>query len=81
MTIVRAYRLPSLVLLVTGVIALQIGFFFIWVLAPLVVIGGFYIVYLALRDTTLNGLGRARRGMLREEAGARRRELHPDESP
>lgn len=80
MATIRSYRLFSLALLVIGVLALFLGFFFLWALAPVVVIGIFYLVFVAAeeRRQLKNGAvsRRAqRRRRLSDEAVARERDL------
>lgn len=77
---IRSYRLISLSLLIFGVLALFLGLFFLWVLAPVVVIGIFYLVFVALeeRRAAKNGaltLRTQRRSRLSSEALARVRDL------
>ncbi|HEY8705095.1 MAG TPA: hypothetical protein VIL98_10090 [Gaiellaceae bacterium] len=50
MSIVRRYRLAALSVLVLLVLTVFLGFFFLFVLAPVVVIGLFYIVYLVAEE-------------------------------
>ena len=45
MTRVTNYRLLSLLGIVLGTIALFLGFFFVWVIAPVVAIAAFYLVF------------------------------------
>jgi hypothetical protein len=82
---IRSYRLISLSLLIAGVLALFLGFFFLWVLAPVVVIGLFYLVFVSLeeRRAAKNGaLTRRtqRRLRLSSEALARMRDLRRSDS-
>ncbi len=77
MGIVRRYRLVSLSLLVVSMLALFLGFFFVFVLAPVVVIGLFYVVYLAAEErlsylSSFRDAIRLRRLTLAREAEARR---------
>jgi predicted DNA repair protein MutK len=80
MPTIRQYRLVSLTILVVAVLALFLGFFFLWVIAPVVAIGAFYLVYVWIEEQRArrNG-GRTRRSVrrarLREEAQARDRDL------
>lgn len=85
MATIRSYRLISLTLLICGVLALFLGFFFVWVIAPVVVIGLFYLAFVAWEEKRAlkNGaVGRRaqRRARLVEEAGARDRELERERS-
>jgi hypothetical protein len=45
MRTVRRYRLFSLTLLVVGVLAAFLAFFFVWVLAPLALMLAFYVAF------------------------------------
>ena len=80
MATIRSYRLVSLAALICAVLALFLGFFFLWVLAPAVVIGVFYLVFVTIeeRRALKNGAfsRRAqRRQRLSSEATARGRDL------
>ena len=84
MATIRSYRLISLALLICGVLALFLGFFFLWVLAPVVVIGVFYLVFVGLeeRRALKNGAvsRRAqRRARLDHESAARVRDMSRSE--
>lgn len=77
---IRTYRLISLTLLILGVLALFLGFFFLWVLAPVVVIGLFYLAFVAAeeRRAAKNGVltrRTQRRKRLSSEALARVRDV------
>jgi fatty acid desaturase len=77
---IRTYRLISLTLLILGVLTLFLGFFFLWVLAPVVVIGLFYLVFVFLeeRRAAKNGVltrRTQRRKRLSIEALARDRDI------
>ena len=83
MATIHSYRLVSLSLLIFGVLTLFLGFFFLWVLAPAVVLGIFYLVFVTLeeRRALKNGAvsRRAqRRQRLTSEAVARDRDLRRD---
>ncbi|MGI8421518.1 MAG: hypothetical protein ACR2MU_04545 [Gaiellaceae bacterium] len=80
MATIRSYRLISLGLLIFAVLALFLGFFFLWVIAPAVVIGLFYLVFVFLeeRRAARNGaLTRRtqRRQRLSSESRARERDV------
>jgi uncharacterized membrane protein len=77
---IRTYRLISLSLLILGVLTLFLGFFFLWVLAPVVVIGLFYLVFVFLEERRARKNGALtrrtqRRKRLSAEALARERDL------
>lgn len=77
---IRSYRLISLTLLIIGVLMLFLGFFFLWVLAPVVVIGLFYLAFVAAeeRRAAKNGVltrRTQRRTRLTSEALARVRDV------
>lgn len=77
---IRSYRLISLTLLIIGVLMLFLGFFFLWVLAPVVVIGLFYLALVAAeeRRAAKNGVltrRTQRRTRLTSEALARVRDV------
>ena len=79
MATIRSYRLISLSLLIAGVLSLFLAFFFFWVIAPAIVIGVFYLVFVAYeeRRALKNGAvsRRAqRRARLEHESVARARE-------
>lgn len=65
---IRTYRLISLSLLILGVLTLFLGFFFLWVLAPVVVIGLFYLVFVFLEERRA-----AKNGALTRRARRRKR--------
>jgi predicted DNA repair protein MutK len=78
-TRVIRYRLVALTGVVLLALALFVGFFFLWVLAPVIAIGGFYLVLFANEE--LGAVGRerrrerrVRRERLSAEATARRRD-------
>ena len=76
MATIRSYRLFSLALLLAGVLTLFLGFFFIWVIGPVLVVGAFYIVFVILeeRRQLRNGASTRRtlrRKRLSDEAHAR----------
>jgi predicted DNA repair protein MutK len=76
---IRSYRLFSLALLLCGVLSLFLGFFFLWVIAPVVVIGAFYLVFVVIeehRQLRNGAVSRraTRRLRLSEEAHARERD-------
>ena len=50
MHVLRRYRLASLAALLVGVGSLFLAFFFVFVLAPIAVLGIFYIVFLVLEE-------------------------------
>lgn len=80
MATIRSYRLISLALLIGGVLSLFLGFFFLWVVAPAIVIGAFYLVFVFVeeRRALKNGEGTRRtlrRKLLTDEAQARDRDL------
>lgn len=83
MATIHSYRLVSLTLLILGVLALFLGFFFLWVLAPAAVVALFYLVFVAVeeRRAAKNGVGTRRterRRRLSSEAVARDRDLGRD---
>lgn len=45
MVLIREYRLGRLALGIAAMLAIFLGFFYIWVLAPALLTGGFYLVY------------------------------------
>jgi predicted DNA repair protein MutK len=76
---IRSYRLLSLSLLILGVLALFLGFFFLWILTPLIVIGLFYLVFVSLEERRARKNGELtrraqRRRRLSAEAAARERD-------
>jgi hypothetical protein len=73
--IIRRYRLPSLFLLVALVTAAFLSFFFVFLLAPLVPLGLFYLGYLFTRERSARREDLAQRRLLAHEAEARRTEL------
>jgi predicted DNA repair protein MutK len=80
MATIRSYRLFSLALLIAGVLALFLGFFFVWVIAPVVGICAFYLAFVAVEERRARKNGAAtrrgqRREMLDHESEARDRDL------
>lgn len=80
MATIRSYRLISLTFLISGVLTLFLGFFFLWVIAPAIVIGAFYLVFVFAeeRRALKNGAGTRRtqrRQRLTDESQARDRDL------
>jgi hypothetical protein len=80
---IRSYRLVSLALLVLAVLGMFLGFFFLWVVAPVIVIGLFYLVFVALeeRRSRRNGvvtIRSERRELLSSEAAARGRDVEAE---
>lgn len=80
MTRVANYRLVSLLFVVVGTTLLFLGVFFVWVIAPVVGIAVFYLVFFFNEER--GGVGRARwqsrrvrRQRLLREAKARRADL------
>ena len=77
MTLVRRYRLVALTLMILLALATFLSFFFVFVLAPIAIIGLFYIVYviaeerLALSSALREGMS-GRRAQLARETEARR---------
>ena len=65
MASIRSYRLFSLSLLILGVLALFLGFFFIWILTPVIVVGLFYIVFVVLEERRARGNGEVTKRALR----------------
>ena len=78
MGIIRRYRLPSLFLLVALVIAAFLSFFFVFLLAPIVPLGLFYLAYLFTRERRARREDLAQQQLLEHEAEARRAELGRD---
>jgi fatty acid desaturase len=77
---VAHYRLVSLVLVVVGATLLFLGFFFVWVIAPVVAVAVFYLVFFFNEERGGVGRGRwqrrrLRRQLLVHEAKARRADL------
>lgn len=72
MGIARRYRLLALSLVVAGVLAGFLGFFFVFVLAPVVPLALFYLAYLFARERRLRTERRAQLRVLEHEAAARR---------
>lgn len=78
MGIIRRYRLPALVLLVAVVITAFLSFFFVFLLAPVVPLGLFYLGYLFTREVRARREDVAQQQLLAHEAEARRAELGRD---
>lgn len=79
MATIRSYRLISLSLLIAGILTLFLAFFFVWVIAPAIVIGLFYLVFVAVEERrALKNGAVSRRAQRRErldkESVARARE-------
>lgn len=77
---VANYRLVSLLVVVVGTTLLFLGLFFVWVIAPVVAIAAFYLVFFFNEER--GGVGRerrqgrrVRRQRLGGEAKARRADL------
>jgi hypothetical protein len=73
--IIRRYRLPSLFLTVALVSLAFVSFFFVFLLAPLVPLGLFYLGYLLTRERRALREERQQARLLAHEAEARRAEL------
>ncbi|HZS31072.1 MAG TPA: hypothetical protein VFA37_07435 [Gaiellaceae bacterium] len=87
MATIRSYRLLSLALLICLVLAIFLGAFFVWVLAPIALLCVFYLVFVwveerrALKNGKQTNRSR-RRAQLSREADLRRRELEePGSAP
>lgn len=81
MATIRSYRLVSLALLVAGVLSLFMGLFFLWVLAPVIVICVFYLAFVTIEERRKLKNGAVTRRALRRsrldgEAVARERDVH-----
>lgn len=76
MGIVRRYRLLALSLLVAISLAGFLSFFFVFLLAPVVPLGLFYLSYLVVRERRNRSSRRAERMLLAHESAARQRRLH-----
>jgi hypothetical protein len=79
-TRVTRYRPLTLTLVVAGSIALFLGFFFVWVIAPVIAIAVFYLVFFFNEERGAVGRARrqgrrVRRQRLVGEARARRADL------
>jgi hypothetical protein len=80
-TVLRNYRLISLALLVLAVVGGFLGFFFLWVLAPVALICLCYLLVVAgenregLTAAIFRDRLRLRHDRLAEEAAARREQL------
>jgi len=79
-TSVKHYRLLTLTFVVAGSLLLFLGFFFVWMIAPVVGIAVFYLIFFFNEER--GGVGksrrqarRVRRQVLAHEASARRADL------
>jgi hypothetical protein len=80
MRVLREYRLVSLSLLVVGVMTVFLAFFFVFVLAPILVILAFYPIHMLIQSRrelpgSRGERGRLRRERLAVEAKARRESI------
>lgn len=80
MAAVQRYRIVALAAVVAASLGIFLGFFFLFVLAPIAVIALFYIVYFLAEERlalsrTLRHETRERRERLARESAARRRVL------
>jgi hypothetical protein len=76
--IIRRYRLLSLFVLVALVIAAFLSFFFVFLLAPIVPLAIFYLVYLFTRERSARRANVEQKRLLAHEAEMRRAELGRD---
>ncbi len=76
MGIVRRYRLLALSVLLAASLLGFLSFFFVFLLAPVVPLGLFYLGYLVLRGRRSRSDRPAERVLLAHEAAARQRRLH-----
>jgi fatty acid desaturase len=83
--VARSYRLAWLAVVVTAVLLASVAFFVAWALAPVVLIGLFYVGFVlnehrgAVTGAAARARLRERRQRLALEAAARRAELHREE--
>jgi heme exporter protein D len=87
MATIRSYRLLSLALLIAAVLAIFLGAFFVWVLAPIALLCVFYLVFVWIEERRALKNGKQtsrsrRRAQLAHEADLRRTELdRPSSTP